>query len=121
MSKTTQRQGVLVIDPKAAELGIRISIHVTKGNFVACHELLDNYEKHYATGPPEIIECIAELQLDSRCINALDRAGYIFIHELTEKVLEQIKDMPSVGPRAETAIRASLEEYYETIGSDQAS
>ena len=103
------------IDPNAERIGTRIAIHLTKGNFGACHKLLDHYEKECDSGPPEVIEYIAELPMDPRWINALDKVGYIYIHELTEEVLSNISEIDNAGPKAEAQIRAALEEHNATL------
>jgi len=103
------------LTPEAEHVGRRIAIEFTKGHYAACHNILDYAEEEAKKPPPDAfnspIAAIEELDLAQRWINALDSEGYVFIHELTEEVLNRVRYMRNMGPAAGLAVRAAIAEY----------
>ncbi len=108
------------VDPEAAATGTRIAIHLTKKNYAACHNIIDEFVEARAKAPEEL-EYIAQLSLSQRTLNILDKEGYLCIDELTEEALVHIREIPYVGPVVWEDIRRALEEYHEGIRSAEAS
>ena len=103
------------IDPKAAKAGTLIAIQLTKGNYEACHKIIDEVGEEAKKFKPSLGEAenVVELNLSQRWINALDRKGYVYIEQLTEEVIVEIAKLPNVGPVGYLAITNAIREYQE--------
>ena len=68
--------------PEADQLGARLALHLRKNEFVVCHHILDSKEEQCKVAEPYHAPAIAELDLDLRYINMLEKAGFIYAADL---------------------------------------
>lgn len=70
--------------PEAEVLCRRLGIHLRKNNFEACRDILDQEEKDMALDVRGLNrpEALAELDLDLRTVNLLERAGYLYLEDM---------------------------------------
>lgn len=100
------------VDPKkAAEFGRRVQHLLAGGNFSVAHTVIDEAELSIQNMPntPLNITPLAQTRLPERIVNALDRAGIMFIGDLAgveEKYI--LAKIPGCGPKSVDAIREVL-------------
>lgn len=96
---------------EADEIGRRLSIHLRKNNFEACHGVLDSIEKERAKKYSSR-STLAETGLSLRWVNFLEASGYLYVDQLSglssrdiDKLCSRIRNL---GPIAATAIKVAL-------------
>lgn len=83
---------------QADDVGRRMSLHLRRNNFEACHGILSELEwdaEQDSVGPA----AIAELPIELRLANALEGAGYIYVDELKTLDEAKLRAIPNVGPK----------------------
>lgn len=66
--------------PEADRLGARLALHLRKGDFEVCRHILESAEE--ATESQDGPTAIAELNLDLRYVNLLEKEGFIYVSDL---------------------------------------
>lgn len=84
---------------EAEAAGRRIAIHLRKGQFAACHNIIKELKQSCRDRKKDVPTAIAELPIDLRWVNMLEEAGYIYIDDLDGVDLDQldIKYLSEVG------------------------
>lgn len=68
--------------PEADRLGARLALHLRKNEFQVCHHILDSKEVEMKAASHDRVTAIAELNLNLRYVNMLERAGFIYVTDL---------------------------------------
>jgi len=83
-------------DAVAGQLGL----HLRKNNFEACRNILSNLEEEQLADVGRVPTAIAELSIELRYVNALEKAGYIHIDDLEGVSLHKLRSrglLPQIG------------------------
>lgn len=102
------------VDPKkAVEFARRVQHLLIGGNFTVAHTVIDEAELSVQNMPntPLNITPLAQTRLPERIVNALDRAGIVYIGDLAgveEKFI--LAKIPGCGPKSVDTIRDVLVE-----------
>lgn len=100
-----------MIGSEADEIGRRLSIHLRKNNFEACHDVLDTVKKEKATKYNGRV-ALAETELSLRWVNFLEKSGYLYVDQLqglSDKDIDKLcRKMRNMGPKAAMAIKIVL-------------
>lgn len=99
--------------PEADQTGNKISIRLRRNDFEACREIIDQHERQYRKGP-EVPTFIAELSIDLRTINVLEKYGYMQISDLDDVDIDAM-NLPNIGPVAKAGLKNTLRKARKRI------
>lgn len=78
----------------------QLGLHLRRNNFEACRDILNNLEEEQLANRSRIPTAIAELSIELRYVNALEKAGYIYIDDLEGVSLHNLRSrglLPQIG------------------------
>ena len=109
-----------MIDPEVAERRRRrVAIHLKRGNFEACHNIIDDAQAKNQQ-ESDNGECTTLVDLPAGCsyhtwlrtVSQLEKAGYIYISDLNGVDIMALR-LPQLGLRSLITIKQALEEHEE--------
>ena len=104
--------------PEAERAGARIAIHLRRNEFGVCREIIRALETQHDLAQSDGVDDptpIAEVRgLDLRYVNALEKAGYIYLEDLDGVDLEELirsgpRRISHFGTKAVTALKRARE------------
>ncbi len=92
-------------------LARRLSIHLCHNEFGLCHEILNSAEEEWekTRGKDNTPTAIAELNIELRLVELLDREGYIYISDLDGIDIGNLR-LPQLGPVLRQSLIKALQE-----------
>ena len=98
-----------MIGRDADMVAARLSIHLRRNEFEACHNILDDLETAWKLDTKGIVY-IAELSIGVRLVNFLEKVGYIKVSDLDDVNWESLrKEVPWLGPAGVAEVRFAVE------------
>lgn len=80
---------------EAENIGRRLALHLRKNNFDACHDILNGTETVMKESKGSL--AIAELPLELRTVNLLEKAGYLYVEDMRsvdfKRLVEEVTNM----------------------------
>lgn len=111
--------------PEAEQVAARLSIHLRRNEFAACHEILNSLREQQMrhefreSSPDDPIPVAEVLGHEMKYVNMLEKVGYVYIDDLDGVVLADLADkssplyLPWFGKKGASLLEAARERAEE--------